>query len=247
MLRSALRRVRRIVRAPARKRRLLESLVDVDPEFWPLYEQCKPATLTSAEQLYALYKSIEYIVRGEVPGDLVECGVWHGGSFMMMALALRQFGDVRRHLFGFDTFDYVPEPGERDIRQDTGQSAAEFLQAYPRDHWADAFEAARANIASTRYPSELVTLCKGRVEETVPGSAPEQIALLRLDTDWYESTRHELVHLYPRLAAGGVLIIDDYGFWRGAREATDEYFRDRRDKVLLNRVDRTGRIGVKIA
>jgi hypothetical protein len=92
-----------------------------------------------------------------------------------------------------------------------------------------------------------VRLVKGKVEDTVPKNAPEEIALLRLDTDWYESTRHELVHLFPRLVPGGVLIIDDYGHWQGARKAVDEYIAGNQVKILLNRVDYTGRIGVKIA
>jgi hypothetical protein len=92
-----------------------------------------------------------------------------------------------------------------------------------------------------------VRLVKGKVEDTVPKNAPEKIALLRLDTDWYESTRHELVHLFPRLLPGGVLIIDDYGHWQGARKAVDEYIAGNQVKILLNRVDYTGRIGVKIA
>jgi hypothetical protein len=81
----------------------------------------------------------------------------------------------------------------------------------------------------------------------VPASAPEFIALLRLDTDWYESTKHELVHLYPRLARGGILILDDYGFWRGARQATDEYLVECDLDLFLSRVDDTGRIGIKIS
>jgi O-methyltransferase len=92
-----------------------------------------------------------------------------------------------------------------------------------------------------------VRLVKGKVEDTVPKNAPEKIALLRLDTDWYESTRRELVHLFPRLVPGGVLIIDDYGHWQGARKAVDEYIAGNQVKILLNRVDYTGRIGVKIA
>ena len=79
----------------------------------------------------------------------------------------------------------------------------------------------------------------------MPAEAPEEIALLRLDTDWYSSTKHELEHLYPRLAPGGVLILDDYGHWQGARRAVDEYFADNRITLLLNRVDGTARIAVK--
>ena len=87
---------------------------------------------------------------------------------------------------------------------------------------------------------------KGKVENTLPEYAPKQIALLRLDTDWYESTKHELIHLFPRLVSGGVLIIDDYGYWIGAKKAVDEYFSQTKTKILLNRIDQTGRIAVKI-
>jgi len=112
--------------------------------------------------------------------------------------------------------------------------------------WALApLERVQQNMASTGYPAELVRYHKGKVEDTLPEAAPDGVALLRLDTDWYESTRHELVHLYPRLASGGVLIIDDYGFWRGSREATDEYLESVGWPVLLTRVDQSGRIGVK--
>ena len=87
-------------------------------------------------------------------------------------------------------------------------------------------------------------LIEGKVEETIPGQAPGAISLLRLDTDWYESTAHELKYMYPALSAGGVLIIDDYGHWRGSREATDEYFSSH-SRVLLNRLDYSGRIAIK--
>lgn len=92
-----------------------------------------------------------------------------------------------------------------------------------------------------------IKLVKRKVEETIPASSLEKISLLRLDTDWYESTRHELLHLYPLLCVGGVLIIDDYGHWKGARKAVDEYFRETGQRILLDRIDYTGRIGVKQA
>jgi hypothetical protein len=104
----------------------------------------------------------------------------------------------------------------------------------------------KAAIASTRYPEGRVQFIKGRVEDTIPHRAPERISLLRLDTDWYESTRHELEHLYPRLVPGGVIVIDDYGCWQGARDATDEFISRHNITLLLNRMDYTGRIGVKI-
>jgi hypothetical protein len=98
---------------------------------------------------------------------------------------------------------------------------------------------------STGYPDQRLHFIRGTVEETIPGAAPSRLALLRLDTDWYESTRHELLHLYPRLADGGVLIVDDYGHWEGARRAVDEYFAEHPPLPLLARVDYTARIAVK--
>jgi len=103
-------------------------------------------------------------------------------------------------------------------------------------------EEVKRNMEATGYPPAQISYIKGKVEDTLPAEAPAQIAVLRLDTDWYESTRHELVHLYPRLSPGGVLIIDDYGYWTGARKAVDEYFRD---SLFLGRIDDTGRIAIK--
>jgi len=231
---------------------LLRHFPDLDPAFVPLYQACRAATMTSVERLYALYKSVEYVVRADIPGDFVECGVWRGGSVMMMALALQTFGGAGRRLYCFDTFEGMPPPGGRDIRHETGETAAELLanDASGGDggfHARAPLEEVERNIAATGYPAELVTYCQGRVEETLPASAPERVALVRLDTDWYQSTKHELVCLYPRLSAGGVLIIDDYGFFRGAREATDEYFTESGNPILLHRIDNTGRIGIKAA
>lgn len=103
----------------------------------------------------------------------------------------------------------------------------------------------RANLAATGYPADRVRLVAGPVEDTLPGAAPERIAVLRLDTDWYASTRHELHHLWPRLSSGGVCIVDDYGHWAGARRAVDEYLAAHRVDALMHRVDYTARLLVK--
>ena len=103
----------------------------------------------------------------------------------------------------------------------------------------------RDYLLSSGYPEERLHFVAGRVEDTLPAQAPAEIALLRLDTDWYESTRHELVHLYPRLSEGGVLLVDDYGHWAGAKRAVDEYFATEAPPLLLSRIDYTGRIGIK--
>jgi hypothetical protein len=106
-------------------------------------------------------------------------------------------------------------------------------------------DATREVVLSAGYPEQRIHFVRGPVEKTLPQSAPDRLALLRLDTDWYESTRHELIHLYPSLSSGGVLIVDDYGEWDGCRRAVDEYFASEAPPVLLNRIDQVARIAVK--
>ena len=223
---------------------------DLDPGFWPLCQACRAQTMTSVERLYALYKAVEYIVGHGVAGDFVECGVWRGGSVMMMALALQAFGAPGRVIHCFDTFEGMPPPGASDIRHADGAAAAAILAAAPKDegslYWAAAsLETAQRNMATTGYPPQSIRYAKGKVEDNLPADLPERIALLRLDTDWYASTKHELLHGYPRVTPGGVIIIDDYGFWRGSRRAVDEYLAESGARLLLNRIDDTGRIAVK--
>ena len=102
------------------------------------------------------------------------------------------------------------------------------------------------NLILTNYPINNFQLIKGKVEDTLPGiMLPDSISLLRLDTDFYESTLHELKHLYPLLSKNGVLIIDDYGHWQGCKQAVDEYFDKENISLLLNRIDYTGRVAIK--
>lgn len=223
---------------------------DMDPEFASICNKCIGETMTSVERLYALYKAVRYITQARIAGDFVECGVWRGGSVMMMAESLRLEGETSRQLYLYDTFEGMPPPSEYDTDV-WGASAANLLASSPRTEdsklWAVApIDVVKENLLSTNYPPDRFNLVSGRVENTLPAIIPDKIALLRLDTDWYESTLHELIHLYPRLEPGGVIIVDDYGHWRGARRAVDEYFGIAGPKILLNRIDYTGRIGVKI-
>lgn len=172
----------------------------------------------------------------------MECGVWRGGSSMAIATALRDLGSTSRHLHLFDTFAGMAEPGADDESFNPARSgeARAAWQAGRRSDGANdycfaSFEDVEQNMGSTGYPTERVHLVKGLVEDTIPAHAPARIALLRLDTDWYASTKHELEHLWPRLSVGGVIILDDYGCWRGARKATDEYFQEHGIKLFLER------------
>jgi hypothetical protein len=198
-------------------------------------------TMTSPARIAAVCAAVRHVETNNIPGAFVECGVWRGGSSMAAALTFK----VPRQLVLFDTFAGMSAPTEHDRRAGGGELAAGMLGKADESAliWCHApLEEVKRNIASTGYPPEYVTYVEGKVEDTIPGSAPAQISVLRLDTDWYQSTRHELEHLYPRLAPGGVLIIDDYGYWAGARKAVDEYFGG---SLFLSRIDDTGRIAIK--
>jgi hypothetical protein len=107
-------------------------------------------------------------------------------------------------------------------------------------------EDVKKNLELTRFSETNLFYIKGKVEDTLPQKIPgKRIALLRLDTDWYESTMHELTFLFPLLVNNGILIIDDYGHWEGCRRAVDEYFKENELSILFNRIDYTGRLGIK--
>ncbi len=227
----------------------MANYADLDPAFQPILHRCQPATMTSVERLYALYKAVEYLSAAGIAGDFVECGVWRGGSMMCAALTLLRAADISRQLYLYDTFEGMVPPLLADVDLN-GQPAAARLSLEKRTEsshiWAYApIDTVHGNMASTGYPEDNITYVRGPVEQTIPDTVPETIALLRLDTDWYASTRHELEHLFPRLVKGGVLIIDDYGHWQGARRAVDEYFSTSDCKILLNRIDYTGRVGIR--
>ncbi|HVO49250.1 MAG TPA: TylF/MycF/NovP-related O-methyltransferase [Steroidobacteraceae bacterium] len=209
-----------------------------------------PYTMTSPERLFALCEAVRYVVRAGIEGAVVECGVWRGGSMMAAARTLTECGVADRDLYLFDTFEGMPEPGDRDVSiagEHASALAAQGQRSEDDLFWCYApLERVRSALAATGYPSSKVHFVPGRVEDTIPAAAPERIALLRLDTDWYDSTRHELECLYPRLMRGGVLILDDYGHWQGARQAADEYLARHGGKLLLNRIDYTGRVAVKV-
>jgi len=206
-------------------------------------------TITSPARLDALVNAVGHIVSSRTPGALVECGVWRGGSMMAVALTLLRLGDTDRDLYLFDTYSGMTEPTAADVDSAyDGFSLSHMWQRRRRGdrNWLGVpVDRVREAMASTGYPPERVHLVEGPVEKTLPAAAPREISLLRLDTDWYASTRHEMEHLYPRLVAGGILVLDDYGHYPGARRAVDEYLAGHGEHLLLQRVDYTGRVGVK--
>ena len=216
---------------------------DMDSGFFPLWEKVEPFTMTSIERGYSLYTAVEYLVRSGIDGDFIECGVWKGGSCMLMALSLLKNRRSDRNLFLFDTFSGMTNPSEFDLIAHNEKPVTEKWDTF--SSWAAGVEEVKQNLAATGYPSSRLRFIPGDVAETLPDHAPMNPALIRLDTDWYESTKIELELLFPRLVPGGVIIIDDYGHFTGARKAVDEYFENVELPILFHRVDYTGRVAVK--
>jgi O-methyltransferase len=226
----------------------------VSDEDREIIARARPFTMTSDERLQALIDAVRYCERRAVPGAFAECGVWRGGSVLTMILVLQGLGVDDRDIHLFDTFEGMTAPTEEDTSPLDPPALETWAEAQESGEraWSELFShevfdeaAVRELLVSTGYPPERLHFARGPVEQTLPEAAPERLALLRLDTDWYESTRHELEHLWPRLSDGGVLIVDDYGHWEGARRAVDEFFATSAAPVLLSRIDYTGRIAIK--
>jgi hypothetical protein len=221
----------------------------MDPIFREIYAKSRPYSLTSTESLYSIYKATEYVARYRIPGSIVECGVWRGGAMMVSALTLLSVDENKRDLCLYDTFDGMTAPSEKDVNYDDEPAQGRWarLQGRHFNKWCRAtLGEVKRNLLLTGYPQDHMMFVKGRVEDTIPAVIPPQISILRLDTDWYESTYHALSFLFPRLSRNGVLILDDYGCWRGARRAADKYFAENKTQILLNRIDYTERVGMKV-
>ena len=228
---------------------LLDPMLDHDELFLDIYKKSRIYTMTSKERMYALYKSVRYVIDANVPGDFVECGAWRGGSMMLVAHTLLALDKTDRKIFLYDTFAGMTEPCVHDHKVSNSSDHAskkwQKNQAAGHNTWCYApLDEVKNNMFSTAYPENNMIFIKGKIEDTIPQNMPSEIALLRLDTDWYQSTKHELTHLFPLLTKNGALIIDDYGHWAGSKKAVDEYFAN--IPILLHRIDRSGRIGIKI-
>ena len=221
--------------------------VDMETAFHEIWDVVRPYTLTSKESGYALFKAVEYVTTQQIPGALVECGVYRGGSSMLMALAALHFGDHSRPLHLFDTFAGMTRPGVFDHSAITGDPLLAKWESGKRsdnlNEWVFASLAeVKQNFRLTNYPPNLLYTHVGDVASTLPNANVSSIAILRLDTDLYESTKVELEQLYPKVSERGFVIIDDYGHYAGARRATDEYLETRTPRPFLQRVNYTVRM-----
>lgn len=240
------------------KNKMAESFIDPDMEAdaVELIKFALPYTMTYVQRMYALYQAVKFIEQNNIEGDIVECGVWKGGSCMLVAKMLAQLGKTNRKIYMYDTFEGMVRPTDKDVEvRDSGVYAKDIYKSMKdknefyagTKNWAESpLDEVKANMEKTGYPMQNIIFVQGKVEDTIPTNHPQKIALLRLDTDWFDSTWCEMNYLYPKLAEKGVLIIDDYGHWQGAKDAVDKYFQENNINLLLNKIDYSGRLAIKI-
>jgi len=216
-----------------------------------LFEISSDYTMTSNERIFSLMKSIDFIRQNNVPGDFVECGVWRGGNLIIFQKFVEKY-NLNKKIYAYDTFEGMSKPEEIDKTFD-GKSSIELLEKLNEKNVdrnnnilvADcSLEKVKENFKKFSSQENLICI-KGKVEETLKKkeNLPNKISILRLDTDWYSSTKKELEILFPLLERNGILIIDDYGYWQGAKKAVDEYFKDK--NVAMFKIDFTGRLIIK--
>lgn len=209
----------------------------LSPEDKAIWSEVKAFTLTDKWRVLALILSVQHIVKHNLPGCIVECGVWRGGSMMAIARALLNRGIMDRKLYLFDTFQGMPAPCEKDRHFDDDvraqYEAAQFSNREGSSWCYAPLEEVRRNLESTGYPTENLHFIPGKVEDTLPVTDVPEIAMLRLDTDFYESTKAEMEYLYPKLTSGGILLLDDYYNWLGSKDAVDEYIAEHNIPIML--------------
>ena len=218
-----------------------------DELFGKLYNLVEPLSMVNEAGLYLTYQAAKNIAQNSTPGAIVECGVWRGGASILIAETLNAMKITDKTFYLYDTFSGMSKPTELDVKS-TGLIAHEkFNETYDPDtnetEWCLAtLSEVKSHVIKCNYPYENFRFIQGKVEDTIPAKIPQRIALLRLDTDWYESTKHELEHLYNLVVPGGIVIIDDYTAWAGSRKATDDFIGKLKTKPVIYRDPKYGGI-----
>ena len=204
-------------------------------EFSALYRQVRGITMCSNARLRGLYSAVQRVVSQGIAGDLVECGTARGGSAALMGLTLKRL-DAERTLWVFDTFEGLPAPTGAD---------PDFNNA---NRWTGSCIGTLEEVTASFERLGILAqarFVKGLFQDTLPRTGVKKIAVLHIDGHWYESVKVCLENLYDRAVSGGVIHIDDYGFWKGARKAVDEFLARRSINVESKRLDYSGRQFIK--
>lgn len=206
-------------------------------DFSSLYRRIRKYTMCSNARLRSLYHGVRYVVSRQIPGDIVECGCARGGSAALMMLTAKMMGASTR-MWLFDTFEGLPAPTANDPDYDIAELFTGTC--------VGPVEEVRKLFHRLEIERE-VEFVKGLFQETLPRTPIAQIALLHIDGDWYESVKVCLENLYDKVAPGGYIQFDDYGYWKGARRAVDEFLNSRGIEAPLRRLDYSGRVLIKPA
>ena len=214
-----------------------------------LIDLVKSYSMTPQIRIYNLIKALKHINQKKILGDYVECGVWKGGNIILFKKIIELTNDSSRKIFAYDTFEGMTEPDENDFDISKNLNA-KILMKKDKDKKTNiwgvcSLEDVKSNIQANVKNVDNIKFIKGPVEKTldIQENLPEKISLLRLDTDWYSSTKKELEILYKKVSPGGVIIIDDYGHWGGSKKAVDEFFLDK--YVWMHYIDYACRLIIK--
>jgi len=195
------------------------------------------------------FNVIDYILDYNIEGALVECGVQTGKIEKIWINGLKRRNIKSRDIYMYDTFAGLTEPSERDVGISNGMSSQDVFREWNRHNVNDVntwcycpLGKVMSDLYQLDYSSERLHFIKGDVRETLldENNIPKKIAILRLDTDWYDSSKIELETMFKYLVPGGVLILDDYGYWKGQKDATDEFFKNTKYEYLINQVNIAG-------
>ena len=207
-------------------------------------------SMTPRIRIYNLLQALKHVKQNSIEGDFVECGVWKGGNIIMFRkFQENEFFNDKRNIFAYDTFSGMSEPSKEDfnlIKKISAKNLLEKDKEKKTNTWGVCgLDEVKSNILKNVTSIENIKFIKGKVEETLMNeeNLPKKISILRLDTDWYESTKKELEILYSKVTPGGIIIIDDYGHWNGSRQAVDEYFKGK--FVWMHYVDYACRLIIK--
>ena len=197
---------------------------------WPVTAH----TMIGLKRLDNLQYCVEEILKNNVPGDLLEAGVWRGGASIFMRALLKAHGERKKCVWVVDSFEGFPEPDAERYPQDSESHLHEAGEL------AVPIEEVKANFGEYGLLDAQVRFLKGLFRDTLPKANIKSLALMRLDGDTYEATINSLIHLYPKLSIGGYVIIDDYGAVPACRQAVND-FRDKYGVAEeICRIDWTG-------
>ena len=226
-----------------------QKIVELKKSDKDLIDLISDYSMTPKIRIYNLLQALRHLKEKNIEGDYVECGVWKGGNILLFKKFLEIEETIQRKIYAFDTYEGMTAPDKNDFEISNNNFASQLLKkdkSKKSNIWGIcSLEEVMKNISKHTLNLENINFIKGPVEDTlnINKNIPEKISLLRLDTDWYQSTKKELEVLYKNVSKGGVIIIDDYGHWGGSKKAVDEFFSNK--FVWMHYVDYACRLIIK--